>query len=200
MSFIVSFFLTIFVCYSLICYFKKYEEDEIKKYSRIVQVIIMWILYFFKEIFGYEQFFVSFFVLHILGLLFYKLLGKNNIISEKPKKYHGYISTNYEVLLIIINLVLSMNITFILKGDLWNSYVCEAKLISNKSFSYLVILGTIFLIYLLLQLDKNEKKLLEIINPEYGDFANNRLMLGIFIVIFTMLAIFPAILLLNNYS
>lgn len=131
MFFILSYFgLLSFIVYVLY-YFYKYEEDKIKSYSRIVQVISLGIIVFLKVALGYNHLFIAYFVVKFLDFSLVKPFRKKGLLQAKDNTYASYISTNSELIFILVNLVLLISLTLILKGNIWSSHLVIRQLNLN---------------------------------------------------------------------
>lgn len=119
-----------FIVYVLY-YFYKYEEDKIKSYSRIVQVISLGIIVFLKVALGYNHLFIAYFVVKFLDFSLVKPFRKKGLLQAKDNTYASYISTNSELIFILVNLVLSISLTLILKGNIWSSHLVIRQLNLN---------------------------------------------------------------------
>lgn len=170
-------------------------DEKILLYSKCLLCILLWVVFYFSVVFGYTSFLITFIFFYIVSSLFFRLKRRKDM---KPS-IEGF-SSSLEILVSVLNMILSLVFSFILKGDLWRSPVVSKGLIDSYYYLFLVGIGSIVLLVMLMYFSRFSKKLLVLLNGEnLGDYYSYNLMIKIFLVIFYLLSLFPTVLLIDNY-
>lgn len=178
---------------------RKYEKNITKKSSKTIFLLLFWIVFYLWLIYCYDYIVLIFLGFNTIAFFILNILSKIGIMKKKTSGYFKSITTNYEILILIFNLIFSILISFILKGDLW-IYPFVGTLVNSSIYGFIVIYSILILGLCLYLLQINSKNLIfEINKNEHGDLHNYFLMLRMFIVIIYLLIWFPSFLLIDNY-